>query len=446
MLLAGYVTAKGKNFKVRSSDNREFTAKIHWAPPFAPNTAIVKALDPYGEVKTICFEKCKSQGFESVCSGIRSVVMTGDRRKVPHLITVTNPVTADKYELLVTIAGRPPLCLKCRQTGHYRRACKTPFCRHHGVYGHTTESCALDKATYATAMRKTKEGSDDTDSEENEVTPRDHEGRSATVRDPASGALSAARRPGAQDNAPTNTPDNDLNDKVRKAVWAMTDEERLAFRKAAKDLEKFVKTKRAYRPPPRAAVAGSDKAPRTRGPDSIQAKVLETPPVTETDGGGTGVVDVSDRAEVPQALPVTETDGDGTGVVAPRQAGVDMATAATPGTGVASEETPSVTAPPSVVGVIVTPPAADTVADSVPATPLPPPDRSCSSRHRSYATVAAPSSDDMSSDEVPRPQWNLVKRRKKRKMTEMSPSNTVSDSSPKSGGLLIVTDSSFETY
>ena len=97
-------------------------------------------------------------------------------------------------------------------------------------------------------------------------------------------------------------------------------------------------------------------------------------------------------------------------------------------------------------GVIVTPPAAETVADSVPATPLPPTDRSCSSRNRSYATVAAPSSDDMSSDEEPRPHWNLVKHRKKRKMTEMSPSNTVSDSSPKSGGLLIVTDSSFETY
>ena len=112
MLLAGYVTAKGKNFKVRSSDNRQFTAKIHWAPPFAQNTAIVKALDPYGEVKTICCEKCKSQGFESVCSGIRSVVMTGDRRKVPHLITVTNPVTADKYELLVTIAVRPPPLFK----------------------------------------------------------------------------------------------------------------------------------------------------------------------------------------------------------------------------------------------------------------------------------------------------------------------------------------------
>ena len=143
---------------------------------------------------------------------------------------------------------------------------------------------------------------------------------------------------------------------------------------------------------------------------------------------------------------MTETDGDGTGVVVTRPAGVYMATAAAPGTGVASEETLSVSAPPSVVGVIVTPPAAETVADSVPATPLLPPDRSCSSRHRSYATVAAPSSDDMSSDEEPRPQWNLVKHRKKRKVTEMSPSNTVSGSSPKSGGLLIVTDSSFETY
>ena len=94
MLLAGYVTAKGKNFKVRSSDNRQFTAKIHWAPPFAPNTAMVKALDQYGEV-SIGFKKCKSQGFESVCSGIPSIVMTGDRRKVPYLITVTNPVTVE---------------------------------------------------------------------------------------------------------------------------------------------------------------------------------------------------------------------------------------------------------------------------------------------------------------------------------------------------------------
>ena len=48
-----------------------------------------------------------------------------------------------------------------------------------------------------------------------------------------------------------------------------------------------------------------------------------------------------------------------------------MATAATSGTEVASDETPSLSAPSSVVGIIVTPPAAEVVAESVPATPLP---------------------------------------------------------------------------
>ena len=108
LLLAGFITAKGKLFKIRSSDNRRFTASIHWAPPFAPNAAILKALQPYGEVQSINFEKSKCSGFESVCTGIHTVVMNGDRRKVPHLINVTNPITSDRYELLVTIAKRPP--------------------------------------------------------------------------------------------------------------------------------------------------------------------------------------------------------------------------------------------------------------------------------------------------------------------------------------------------
>ena len=213
----------------------------------------------------------------------------------------------------------------------------------------------MDKATYATDMRKNKDDTDDPHSVDNEVVPRDHQNRNATVRDTPRGTLSMARRTVAQDNAPINN-DNDLKDQARKAVWAMTNE-KLAFRKVAKDMEKCVKTKHVYRPPALALARGSDKAPRMAATVSV-------------------------RAEVPEAPPVTETDGDGTGVVAPRPVGGDMATAATPGTGVASEETLSVSAPPSVVGVIQ------------PAQPL------SSARNRSGATGAAPS-DDMSSDEEP---------------------------------------------
>ena len=56
-------------------------------------------------------------------------------------------------ELLITVPGKPPLCLKCKMTGHFRRACHTPYCSHHNEYGHTAESCALKKATYANVVR-----------------------------------------------------------------------------------------------------------------------------------------------------------------------------------------------------------------------------------------------------------------------------------------------------
>ena len=164
------------------------------------------------------------------------------------------------------------------------------------------------------------------------------------MRDLVSVALSAACHTVVQDNVLINNA-SDLNDQVKKGVWAMTDEERLAFRKAYKDMEKFVKTKYVYRPPPLAMVGVSDMASRTVATVSVQAEELEAPHVTETDGSG---------------------------IIAPRLARVAVATAATPGTGVASEETLSVSAPPSVVGVILTPPATEVVAESVPATPLPP--------------------------------------------------------------------------
>ena len=70
-------------------------------------------------------------------------------------------------------------------------------------YRHTTESCALYKVTYVTAMRKNKDDTDDSASDSKE--------RNATVRDSASGALSMARRTVAQDNAPINNNNAPIN-------------------------------------------------------------------------------------------------------------------------------------------------------------------------------------------------------------------------------------------
>ena len=108
-------------------------------------------------VENVQYEMSTEEGFTNVATGIRLVTMVGDKKKIPHLVTIKKPINGQEYELLVTVPGRPPLCLRCKLTGHFRRACHTPFCRHHNVYGHTTESCALKKASYANVAKSNVE-------------------------------------------------------------------------------------------------------------------------------------------------------------------------------------------------------------------------------------------------------------------------------------------------
>ena len=64
---------------------------------------------------------------------------------VPHTSAVVCPYTGVTHTILLTITGRKSLCLRCNGEGHVRRDCMTPYCRHHEVYGHSTESCAEAK-------------------------------------------------------------------------------------------------------------------------------------------------------------------------------------------------------------------------------------------------------------------------------------------------------------
>ena len=65
---------------------------------------------------------------------------------------VVNPTTCESFELLLVMAGRKPLCLRCRREGHYRRDCTTAYCRFHAEYGHSAEECSAARS-YASAAR-----------------------------------------------------------------------------------------------------------------------------------------------------------------------------------------------------------------------------------------------------------------------------------------------------
>ncbi|KAI0232164.1 hypothetical protein LSAT2_017484, partial [Lamellibrachia satsuma] len=114
------------------------------------------------------YEKSVCKGFEGVATGVRTLIMSGNRQELPHIMTMWDG-EGQKSELLVTVTGRRPLCLRCRQEGHFRRECFTPHCRHHGEYGHSTESCAA-AGSYASALkeRETMEAEDYNVEEERE--------------------------------------------------------------------------------------------------------------------------------------------------------------------------------------------------------------------------------------------------------------------------------------
>ena len=120
--------------------------RMRWAPVFVLNSDIYTALRPFAEVTAMKHDMYVDARLEGVATGVRTVVLYGDKHQVPHIIQVVDPDTAAVWNCLVTIPGHPPMCLRCKVVGHVRKNCNTPYCRHHRQYGHATEGCRAVKA------------------------------------------------------------------------------------------------------------------------------------------------------------------------------------------------------------------------------------------------------------------------------------------------------------
>ena len=137
----GALKVRGCNFYVRSADKTQFAARVHWAPAFIPNAAIAKVLGESCKVQSIAMETSTCKGFEGIPTGIRQLVLTGVKDEILHVFTIVNPKTEEKFELLITIPGRSPLCFKCKHTGHYRSECFTPPQTMRGIWSFHREMC-----------------------------------------------------------------------------------------------------------------------------------------------------------------------------------------------------------------------------------------------------------------------------------------------------------------
>lgn len=143
------VKVKGRKCVVVDPNFTEVVLRVHWLPTYVTDREVSAAFAEFGVVKEITREMWKSPTddyeVETSTRAVRIILKKGGRRdELPHQGHVAD------YPVLISVPGRPPMCLRCNQLGHMRRQCRAPWCRGCRGYGHVEADCV---PTYASKTR-----------------------------------------------------------------------------------------------------------------------------------------------------------------------------------------------------------------------------------------------------------------------------------------------------
>ncbi|XP_077556696.1 uncharacterized protein LOC144170641 [Haemaphysalis longicornis] len=140
------ITVKGHRCLVIDPCQQDVRVKLHWVLHNVPDDQIKEAFAPYGTVVEVTKEKWRATGCANFSTMTRIVVLRLKggvaRDDLPHQLRIGTELA------LVAVPGRPPLCLRCQQTGHIRRECRVPKCNVCRRFGHDGANCVK---TYAAA-------------------------------------------------------------------------------------------------------------------------------------------------------------------------------------------------------------------------------------------------------------------------------------------------------
>ena len=191
-LLSEEILVKSWPAVCESLDRESFVVRVHWLPYWIDSSVITYNLGKHGKILKVFNETGATSDPDGrhIKTSIRRVVLQcrpGEKNKILLIVTV------EGRDVLLTIKGRAPLCLKCHHTGHIRSACSTPYCRQCQAFGHCTEDC-VSSSSYAAKVRPrvvAPEYVDDRvdpqdvmDVEVDEVPPGNHNIVSAVVSEP----------------------------------------------------------------------------------------------------------------------------------------------------------------------------------------------------------------------------------------------------------------------
>jgi hypothetical protein len=114
------LSANGQSWSVNMHNQEICTLKCHWMPGYTSLGWFRRYFSQFGEVLGI--HRCQmTYPNKSETDGPVQVEMrigVQERATVPHIVQ-----NADTTSMLITMQGRPPLCLECNTKGHIRRDC-----------------------------------------------------------------------------------------------------------------------------------------------------------------------------------------------------------------------------------------------------------------------------------------------------------------------------------
>lgn len=148
LVKASKLEVKKKQCLVIDPDRQDVRLKLHWVPFHVTDEAVRKAFEPFGKASEVTREVWRTEGFRGVQTNTRTVTLALKEgvtiETLPHQLRVLGANT------LVVVPGRPPLCLRCKKTGHIRKDCRVPCCNACRGFGHVEEDCPR---TYVAALR-----------------------------------------------------------------------------------------------------------------------------------------------------------------------------------------------------------------------------------------------------------------------------------------------------
>ena len=119
---AKFIGRGSKRFTVMLCSEQIVSLRVHWLPLYYQDRLLKAIFCDYGEVLEV---KHNKTSYTNVCTfnGMREVTLKTDeksKQRIPHMVKF-----GCGQSMLITMQGRPPLCLKCHEVGHTRRECES---------------------------------------------------------------------------------------------------------------------------------------------------------------------------------------------------------------------------------------------------------------------------------------------------------------------------------